>query len=125
MTVNAPPRPRGRLAAAGRLVRWHRQRSGWAQVELGRRLGISQAAVSQVECGAGGQTLTALALYIVGAPRAGELVAAEPRSAYARATRERAGRRARGEQRTLRVRPFELPFQIEAAALRQRAQGGL
>lgn len=106
--------------AAGRLVRWHRTRNGWSQSELGRRLGTSQPAVSQVESGHAGQALLALALFIVGAPGAGELIAAEPRSMHARRAAARAWRRSQ-RARPQRLRTFDLPPAIAALAQRKRA----
>lgn len=111
----------GSLGAAGRLVRWHRERSGWTQTELGARLGISQAGVSQIEHGIGGQAMTALALFVVGAPTAGALIARWPRSAAAQVAIAESRRLARGERRRLRRDTLDLAPAVEESARRERA----
>lgn len=109
--------------AAGRLVRWHRERCVWTQAELATRLGTSAAAVSQIEHGRAGQSLVALALFVLGAHRAGALVAAIPRGEYARAAAVEARRLARGERRRLRLHQrIELDPRIEAAARSEISQ---
>lgn len=108
------------LAGAGRLVRWHRERIGWTQDELATRLGISQPACCHIERGHAGQAITALALFLVGAPRAGALIAGLPRSEHARKARAEARRLERAERRRAPREPIELPPEIERAAWRER-----
>lgn len=66
--------------------------------------------------------MTALALFIVGAPRAGALIAQWPRSVHAQIAIAETRRLARGERRRIRIERLTLAPAIEAAAQRQREE---
>lgn len=91
------------LESAGQLVRLRRVKLGWTQIELAIRLGVSQAAVAQIESGIAGPALVALALFIVRMPDAGARVAQLPRKGRSKHA-QRAHNEVRRIERGQRVR---------------------